>query len=204
MEKMLHGPVDPLDYHANLFTRIYFDEQRHRVMKSREYLSMAFDLCEKDRPDIIELGCGALDISGAFSDKTKVTGIECNPQYSEIKEMRYPEVNLIVGDVNQMEGSSCDILVACEILEHLVDPNAVMDKFMPLANYAVVSHPIDEPPYNRETEHHWSFSENDFLLWFERQSYCLLHKEQFHNGNLTIIIGVGAKKIEVERTAGKE
>lgn len=203
MYKLLNAPIDPLDHHKSLFTRVYENQQKDRILRSRNYLARAIKLIDNERPRILELGCGALDISGFFSNRTEVTGIECNSRYIDLIEKRHKNASMICGDVHKVAPVECDILVACEILEHLTDPVGVMAKFMPLAKYAVISHPINEPIDFDDTEHVWSFSEDDFKAWFDNNSFKLLGSEQFQNWDFKIILGIGERDAD-SRPFGNE
>lgn len=197
MQKMLKYPIDPLAHHRSLDVRIYEKEQPDRIDKSRNYLRKTIDACGLSRPKIIELGCGALDISGFFAGEADVTGIECNQKYQEVNRVRNPKCLFICDDINNVEPMGCDILVACESLEHLSDPITIMERWMPLAQYALISHPIDEAlNYPYDSEHTWSFTHDDFIMWFYRSSYIALEAVTFRNWDFNIIIGYGKKNAD--------
>ncbi len=184
---------DRLAYHAGLEPRVYARIQAHRVAKSRRYLKRAINACQGKRPSIWEIGCAALDISGPFSDVAGVGGIECNGAYVTVAKARYPNAIMITGDAEMIAPDAFDILVACEILEHMVDPMATMSRLMPRCSYAVISHPINEPDGIPNTEHYWTFTYDDFKNWFTGNGFSLLKSEVFRNGCFDLAIGLGKK-----------
>jgi SAM-dependent methyltransferase len=129
---------------------------------------------------IVELGCGAGDVSGPYAGDgayafprgllstagIEVVGIDVVPIAKEKCNARWPEMNFILADVQDVEPMDCDILVMTEFLEHLADPMAVAAAWMPHAKWAVIGHPLNEPDPPYEHGHSWSYTEEDWRNWF--------------------------------------
>jgi SAM-dependent methyltransferase len=129
---------------------------------------------------IVELGCGAGDVSGPFSkhgslyttrgeiplDGIEVVGIDVVPVAKEKCNARWPDMEFILADVQDVEPIDTDILVMTEFLEHLADPLAVARAWMPRTKWAVIGHPLNEPDPPYEHGHSWSYDMDDFLGWF--------------------------------------
>jgi len=179
--------LDRVGLHEHREARIYSRQQWFRVRKSRPYIKKAIRLCG-NRPIIFEFGCAALSLSGKYSSIADVYGVDCNRGYIPIVESRYPDCKLIIDAVETFTPEKVDILVLCEILEHLVDPMGLLKRLLPLARYAIISHPIDEAitPNRSINQHYWSFSEEDLDRWFYENNYRILIREgfsTFHNGS---------------------
>ncbi len=121
--------------------------------KDAKYFSSArwdvFNLVEGEGNRILELGCG-LGQTGALLKKhgkaVEVIGIELNPEVARSAQANIDHV--ICGDVERIElhfpENSFDYVVAGDILEHLIDPWAVLHRIRPfikLGGYIVTSIP---------------------------------------------------------------
>lgn len=86
-----------------------------------------------------------------------------------------------------------DVVVLCEVLEHLPDPARVVQQWLPWSKASVISHPLDEEENCGLSagDHQWSFSEQDFKSWFELGGHRLVHQEIFQMGGYKIIMGMG-------------
>lgn len=194
------GNLDRVQLHEHMSTPIFSRTQWFRVRKSRPYLKAAIRLCSS-RPTIVELGCAALDISGRFSSVADVIGVDCNSGYVSIVEKRFPDCKLIIDAVETFTPEKVDILVLCEILEHLVDPMGLLKRLLPLTRYVIISHPVDERlTSNRsDNQHYWSFSEEDFDRWFYENNYRILQREAFFTfpkgGGFDHRIALGEKNV---------
>lgn len=157
--------------------------QAPRIKKAREYVSR----CEP--ASIVEFGCGTGDICGPWG--FLVHGIDANPESLAIARARYPLGNWN----NDSTPHLCDVIVLCEVLEHLEDPAGLVRKWLPRAKNSVISHPLNESLNSPLSggEHQWSISEKDFDGWFEIGGHELVEKEQFQMGAYTIIIGRGRR-----------
>lgn len=68
-----------------------FDEtgQRGRILKARSLLNVAVRWAGH-KAKIVELGCGAADISGPFAEKHDVLGVDVVPMAEQTAMQRFP------------------------------------------------------------------------------------------------------------------
>lgn len=191
--------AEGIEHHQKNPVRVYAHDaiQGSRIEKAQRMLAFALaDLgYVKQGRTIVELGCGALDISGPLSPFHEVIGVDCN-KHNVVKALeRYPQAVVMWGPLEDVEPFACDILVLCEILEHLTDPIAVAGKWLKKAKAAVISHPLNEPLDSPLSggDHSWSFTEGDFAEWFGRAGMKLRDSESFQMGQYTIGVGRGSR-----------
>jgi hypothetical protein len=146
----------------------------------------------------VELGCGVADISGVFSWGHNVLGIDCNAQCIVEAGRAWKWMKVLVGDITEAPAVDSDILILCEVLEHLADPMAVVERWMPKAKYCFLSSPLDgdRGADHSGGEHSWSFEEKDFHDFFERGNHELLLTEKFQMGPYTLFMALGKLKGE--------
>lgn len=146
---------------------------------------------------IVELGCGSGDITGPYARASEmidvttyadaferpgepvlipaagatmeieVIGIDVVPQAKVSCGARFPLMDVRIAPVEEAEPIECDILVMCEFLEHVVDPVAIVSAWLPLAKWAVIGHPLNEPDPPFEPGHNWSYTLADWHNWFK-------------------------------------
>jgi hypothetical protein len=169
--------------------------QEDRIKKARRYLSMALVELGPGRKTIMELGCGTMDISGPLSINHEVMGIECNTGCIAKARELYPQAVVREGVIEEVEPFRCDVVVLCEILEHLHDPKGLVIKWLPLARAAVISHPLDEALDSQLSggDHCWSFSEDDLRDWYEMAGYNMRDGEIFQMGSYRIGLTRGVR-----------
>lgn len=143
---------------------------------------------------IVELGCGAGDISGLYSRGADIVyGYDVVPVAKDICARRWPGMNFILGPVEDQEPRDCDILIACEFLEHVANPHGILDDWMPRAKYAIIGHPLDDQD-GMEYGHCWSYTEQDWDDWYTSRGFEVIEKFIFPMGNWDrMILGVGKK-----------
>ncbi len=202
---------DQLGYHLGRNDAPEFDvNQPGRIDLARFFIEKMLIKDLTRRPlRIVELGCGSGDVTGPYStSQTLVTvrgpidltgieviGIDLVPVAGEKIARRYPHMKFYQGDVAQMEPIDCDLLVATEFLEHLTDPKAVMDAWMPHAEWALIGHPLNEPDPPYEWGHYWSYTEDDWVAWFHERGMQIWEKVKFPMGHWPeMIMGHGSKR----------
>lgn len=188
---------DGVIFHAHSPTRVYADDaiQGARVARAQIYLDRCIADSGKERCSIVELGCGTADISGPFSGRHDVVGIDCNEQSLATAKKRFPEIITLCRSIDEAQPIACDVLVLCETLEHLADPPAVVKAWLPLAEMVVISHPLDEPVESGLSagEHQWGLSEMDFASWFNIGGARISEEFIFQMGAYQIIMGRGRR-----------
>lgn len=189
--------LEGIEHHAALGVRVYADcsVQKIRIEKSRHYLKMALLELGPGPKTIVELGCGVMDISGPLSTVHEVIGVDCNPSAIAEAQKLYPEAVGSVSAIEDVEPIPCDVVVMCEVLEHLYDPTALVKKWLPSAKACVISHPLDEPLDSGLSagDHCWSYTEDDLRNWFVLGGHNLCEGEKFQMGSYKIGIARGVK-----------
>lgn len=143
---------------------------------------------------IVELGCGAGDISGPYSHDHDVTGVDVSIHAMTEVQKRFPEMTFVLGPVEVLSPIECDILILTEVLEHLVDPGKLVRAWLPKARYAVIGHPLDEPDPPHEPGHIWSYDKIDWEVWFTTGRHNSVKYETFPLGNWPeMILGYGKR-----------
>lgn len=179
--------------HQKVEPRVYAGDsvQGERIERSRKLVAKCMKLPR--RYSIIELGCGTLDISGPFSERHNVLGLECNFEAMKLAKQRWPKAEVYSTDATAPAPTRCEILVLCEFLEHVPDPFALAKAWLPLADHVVISHPLngDLAGDLSGKEHQWSFDETDFVNWFNVGGHELIEHEVFKMEGYDIILGRG-------------
>ena len=172
--------------HRAVNPRVYEEDGIHlpRILKARDYVMRVGSYANGV---ITELGCGAADISGHFTVAHRVHAYDCNPDSLKVARERHGNF-AATGVIPEPHPS--DVLIMCEFLEHLADPMAMVKAWLPLAQTAVISHPIegDMTGDNSAGEHQWSLSEADFLGWFAAGGHEIVEQERFRMGGYNIAI----------------
>jgi len=108
----------------------YFDKYRsknpiHRILM-RGFLSSIRSLLSKiEYESVLEVGCGPGDLAAAVVPPSATyLGIDIDAKQIEMARDRYPKLSFKVGSAYDLpvESKSRDLVIACEVLEHLEDP----------------------------------------------------------------------------------
>ena len=201
---VLRTREEGIEHHRANPVRVYDDGgiQQIRIDKSRAMLARAVEEGSKSKVGnrklkILELGCGTADISGPIAEQHEVIGVDCHAGAVAEATRRFPKGLFVTAGVDgpSVFAAGVDVLVLCEMLEHIADPLALVEKWLPLARASVISHPLDEPAGSGLSggDHCWSFSESDFRTWFERGGHRVVESEVFEMGAYRIILGRGRR-----------
>lgn len=171
-------PIDQLTAQGSGVTIFCNTTQKNRIEVARYLLTKAISQCKEPRI-IYELGCGAGEISGPFSESCKVTGVEIIPAAIKTCKRMWPQMTVISQLVEQLEPADCSALVMCEFLEHIHDPISLVQKWLPHAEYAVIGHPLDEPDPPFEKGHCWSYTWEDTKNWLTLGGHELIFAQIF-------------------------
>lgn len=190
--------AEGIAHHAGLGARVYAEcgIQKTRIEKSRKYLQAAIEGLGPGLKVIVELGCGCMDISGPFVEmKHEVIGLDCNMDALRKARELHPGVVAAERVIEDAEVISGDILVLCEVLEHLIDPAALVQKWLPHFKAAVISHPIEETLDSGLSagDHRWSLSETDLVGWFPMGFHAVKDVTKFQMGSYQIGLARGVK-----------
>jgi len=170
---------------------IFLDAQNYRVLKARQFVEQAL-IGSYGPADIIELGCSAGDIAGAFSDAHHVVGVDVTPSAVESARERYPAMKTILGKAEDFGPRDCDVLILTEFLEHIDDPEGLVREWLPYAKHAVIGHPLEDPG-GIEPGHIWSYELADFNRWFDLGGHRLLEAHLFAGPFPQMVMGVSER-----------
>lgn len=187
-----------VDYHLADGRAPIFDEsgQAFRTAKARELVTRIIDeLGLGSGMMIVELGAGSADISGPFSNTAYVLATDITEEAERIAQERFPNINFLRIDVEEMEPLACDVLILTELLEHLYDPIGLVERWGPLARSMVIGHPLNEPNPPYEEGHMWSYTKEDFLNWFSLAGHTIREAGGFNMGPYDeMAIGYGVRR----------
>lgn len=216
---------EQLFYHTNRNDAPEFDKgQPGRIDLARFLVDKILKKDLTKRPlTIVELGCGAGDITGPYSgerlilntdhrpkavhvssttsttaridNEIIVHGYDVVPVAQETCARRWPDMVFHLGPIEEAEPIECDLLVMCEFLEHVHDPWAIVKAWMPKAHFAIIGHPLDEPNPPLETGHIWSYTLADWYDWFEQTGFHVWEQFRFPMGGWpNMVMGHGSRK----------
>lgn len=183
-------------HHSHLGVRVYADDnvQSIRIRHARNFTKRAISTLGDSPLRIVELGCGTADISGIYSDAHSVSGFDCNEAAILHARERFPAGSFETADIIQLTPFPCDILILCELLEHISDPETFLSRWLPLAKSAVISHPIDGDILGDLSggDHCWSYSDSDFARWPSLGNHAYTDSIDFQMSGYRIKIGLSS------------
>jgi 2-polyprenyl-3-methyl-5-hydroxy-6-metoxy-1,4-benzoquinol methylase len=161
---------------------------------------MIAKLVDGKQAKIIELGCGTGDISGPYAAEHDVVGIECSPSCAAEAKKRFRWMKVRTESIAEARPEPCDVLILCEVLEHLAEPMELVKKWAPLAKAMVISHPLDEQILRNQGidlsagEHQWAFNGADLNAWFTENNFEVCDVQTFPMGSYTDILAYGVRR----------
>lgn len=134
-----------------------------------------------ERPlTFVELGCGAGDITGPYAEhRITVHGYDVTLGAERESRIRFPAMSFHLQAVEEVEPYACDLLVMTEFLEHVVDPLKIVSDWLPLAKWAIIGHPLNEPDPPIEPGHIWSYTLDDWNNWFRLGNHHIWERYLF-------------------------
>jgi len=194
--KQLHNRTaeEAFQFHTTTPVRVYERDEYHeeRVRLSRRVLGAGLaEYFQKGKSHacarIIELGCGTGDIGGFFSWGHNVKGYEASSQVAIECAKRWSWMDVKVADVQVLEPHAADVLIATEILEHVVNPGELLKRWLPKVEYALISSPVkgDVPDELSGNQHVWSFDPGDLERMVFEAGHTILHAETVPMGGYT-------------------
>lgn len=186
---------DQVDYHlADGRAPIFEEQQPGRIRRCRAMLDVAS--ASLDYPlTIWEPGCGAADISGPKSFLHTVYGCDVTDEAERIVALRFPMMHFMKLRLEEIEPQPCDVLVLCELLEHIEDPVGLVERWAPLAKRVLIGHPLAPPGTDPEPGHIWSYEMEDFNDWFRIGGHAQRDVETFPmNGYERMVLGWGERR----------
>lgn len=194
---------EQIQYHLDDGRAPEFDKgQPGRIDLARFCLDKILARALTYRPlKLVELGCGAGDITGPYAmpeawgkHRVEVHGYDVVPMAQETCARRWPFMEFHLGPVEEAEPQDCDLLVLCEFLEHVDDPQAIIKKWLPKAKWVIIGHPLYEPNPPYETGHIWSYTLEDWWAWFTDNDYTIIEQFRFPMAPYTdMVLGYGVR-----------
>lgn len=145
----------------SLFVQAERDEATIRIGKTFEQVS-----------SIADLSAGGARITPTIAEFYGVTPIlgDISHQYG------YPLVGPIEETIEQL--SPVDLFVCSETLEHLDDPDGVLDLIRPKTRYLLVTTPVWEEPHVTAHGHLWTWRQADVEEMFKDAGYEIDYFEE--------------------------
>jgi hypothetical protein len=186
-------------HHQALPVRTYSEDAIQKIRVSKSLGCCVDAMCQlpaMKHVKIIELGCGAADICGPLSEMNHyatVFGVDCNERALAQAAVRYPRLMVRLSSIQPVLLGEYDLVILCEVLEHLADPNAVAAGALNCGNLSVISHPLDEAIGSMLSggDHAWTFSMDDHLNFFALGGHAVDHTEVFQMGLYKIVLSRG-------------
>lgn len=205
------GPDQIFAKYRDAQPRVYEtdSQQSDRIRRARQTLLAALKGLDPvpethKRSRIIELGCGLAEISGYYQKSHNVNGYDASPHSIKAAQKKYPDADFMWADCQKLKAERCGVLVMCEFLEHVHDPLDICGRWLPLAEFCVMSSPF-EGDFKKGTgefsdisggEHIWSFDDLDFLRFLSVGGHELIGEDTFQMGSYKIRIQLSHRKKE--------
>ena len=134
----------------------YFDKYRSKnpihQMLMRGFLSSAKQLLSQaEFESVLEVGCGPGDLAARIlPPKCDYLGIDIDASQIELARRRYPHLAFANGSAYELpaESKSCDLVIACEVLEHLDAPEQALAEIARVARRWVLISVPWEPAWS--------------------------------------------------------
>lgn len=150
-----------------------------------EVYKFAREICERDLlKTVCDIGCGsAFKLMKYFGDMTTV-GMDV-PQTLRLLQKRWPDRCWLVSDFRVTPPFPVDLVIASDVIEHIVLPNELLSYIEVLApRYIVLSTPDrnllrlgthNGPPQNQAHVREWNFAEFDAYIshFFEIEEHFI-------------------------------
>lgn len=195
-------PQEGVEHHRKNPVRVYSEDpiQKSRIVRSREMVQHAiWDL--SGPVAIIEPGCGTSDVCGPLYVRGEVVvyGFDCNEACVREAKRRYPDCHYdcrTLDDFDDTKPWACpEIVVLCELLEHVTEPVRVAKSFLERSSASVISHPLDEKEGSSLSggDHSWSLSMDDHRNFFKAGGHKIVESETFEQGGYRIVLSRGVR-----------
>jgi hypothetical protein len=169
---------------------MYFDDRAAGDEWQREVYKFAQEIAERERLNTIcDLGCGSgSKLMRNFRNSTTV-GIDVAETCKHLRA-RWPDRSWLEWNPNNIPQVPIDLVIAADVIEHLVDPDELLLYIQRLCpRYVVVSTPDrnllrygchDGPPTNSAHIREWSFAEFDVYIdqFFQVEEHFITFPQQ--------------------------
>jgi len=150
---------------------IHYNDQNEEDTWQLEIYLHALGLMKKDSlQKVIDIGCGSGYKLVTYLGEYETIGLELDENLDFLNE-KYPNKKWMESDFN-LKGLKTDVLICSDVIEHLVNPNELIDFIKNIDfEYLVLSTPdrdlvypkgseyLDGPPRNKAHQREWNFDE---------------------------------------------
>jgi SAM-dependent methyltransferase len=163
----------------------YYDDTNSTNAWQDEVYRFAKEISDQyDLKSVIDIGCGSgFKLLKYFRDYETI-GLDV-PETCEVLQKRYPNRQWAVSDFSAVETPKADLVITSDVIEHVPDPDALLQFILRIApRYVVLSTPDrnllrlgthDGPPYNPTHLREWSMAELHAYLsvYFEIEEHFI-------------------------------
>ena len=129
LEIPMHHPYSKPFIGGNVFDKYRSKNPIHRWLMRRFLTSLRTMLSQIEFKSVLEVGCGPGDLaSNIVPPSADYLGIDIDAAQIDLARSRYPQLKFEKGDAYTLpvEEKSYDLVIACEVLEHLEDPGQAL------------------------------------------------------------------------------
>ena len=155
----------------------HWEQEGHRE-RLRLALDMVADCQRRGAQSVIDVGAGDGGLLAQLPDG--MFGVGCDLQPSNVDGAAERGVNIVLADVVQHPEllGGADIIVACELLEHLVSPHrTIADIWHSDAQWFIASSPYTETPGCHYEHHLWCWDLAGYRQMIEEPGWRVLRHE---------------------------
>ena len=159
---------------------IHESGHRERLLRCLADVAFLFDIDKQSR-SMTDLGCGNGGLMWEFSKRfpdSPTWGYELSPLAVQYGKDHYRVDITHIDFVNALDDQLRfgDVIVMSEVLEHLIDPVAMLKRLRGRSRWIVASCPSQEDDKQHYEFHLWAWDMGSFLRMFEKLGYqVILH-----------------------------
>ncbi|MDX1623950.1 MAG: methyltransferase domain-containing protein [Gemmatimonadota bacterium] len=133
-------------YDAEYFERERLGASRHRAIPgatSRHYLETIFRYCRTPRPDLLDIGTGLGQFARVAAKSAAVASVTATDVVDTHREtLREAGVDLLVGELGELELGRYDVVTAHHVLEHVDRPGALLRRIREAMRNTAIFHVV--------------------------------------------------------------
>jgi SAM-dependent methyltransferase len=165
---------------------------RLKAATARRYLGCIADRSHREHPHLLEIGCGTGDLLvEAQARGFQVRGVEFSPSSAAKANDRLGAPLVETGSIEtaNIPRRVFDVVVGCDVLEHVRDPQAFLDTVYDCLNPGGMVFLITPSPDSLSRKllgRHWMEYKTEHLFYFSKSSLVrILEKAGFENLSLS-------------------
>ncbi|MGB4065219.1 MAG: hypothetical protein WBK19_15445 [Azonexus sp.] len=189
--------IDPR-YAARIAYHHYDDQSAEDEWQLEVYLHALGWLIKNNWQSVADFGCGSGFKLMTYLKQYETLGYELEVNFNVLRD-RYPDREWRVSDLSRENDIDCDVLICSDVIEHLVDPDQLIDYFKNQSfKVLLISTPVRElvyaaddparfgPPRNYAHQREWGFDE--FRRYIEQSFDVLDHRITNHHQATQLIV----------------